>query len=371
MAFTKALYYPYIDVQNENWLKSAVLYWDQIQTIVPESLEKPYSNPTSLELFDSGFLVPLRVNSGMNEIDSLGYTAEEYLHTIESKQVIFSGAISDHSTIYLEKLPDRMREVLMFPDKLPYSVLHRMNGQAYGETITVEEGFANYYMSLLARELSISHGLCPLSDDDACHNLTSVVGRGANIPIDVPFGWHRRGRNRARDLKTISQGLISNLLVNNVGIHPETTIDELLKFKEKHINELGKFRSAIGDLASACENAEHPEALRQQANDSLVNSVKPALNDLEEALKDSGINYLLLPSLAIWFTSPITSGVLEKFIDMPSQWAVLATPFAQLIVSFILYDRSRKKELRENPFSYLLKYKKFAAMTHVRRTQGR
>ena len=36
MAFTRALYYPTIDISNEEWLKTAILYWDEINTIVPQ-----------------------------------------------------------------------------------------------------------------------------------------------------------------------------------------------------------------------------------------------------------------------------------------------------------------------------------------------
>ncbi|UCZ56412.1 hypothetical protein LGV61_11870 [Desulfurispirillum indicum] len=39
MAFTKSLYYPWIDIPDEAWLKTAGLYWDKIQTIVPSSIE--------------------------------------------------------------------------------------------------------------------------------------------------------------------------------------------------------------------------------------------------------------------------------------------------------------------------------------------
>ena len=34
MAFTRALYYPTIDITNDEWLKTAVLFWDEINTIV-------------------------------------------------------------------------------------------------------------------------------------------------------------------------------------------------------------------------------------------------------------------------------------------------------------------------------------------------
>jgi hypothetical protein len=42
LAFTKALYYPWIDIKDEGWLKNAMLYWDKIHTIVPRSFESPY-----------------------------------------------------------------------------------------------------------------------------------------------------------------------------------------------------------------------------------------------------------------------------------------------------------------------------------------
>jgi hypothetical protein len=36
-AFGRALYYPYFRVQDVNWLKAALLYWDEISCIVPEN----------------------------------------------------------------------------------------------------------------------------------------------------------------------------------------------------------------------------------------------------------------------------------------------------------------------------------------------
>jgi hypothetical protein len=57
MAFTKALYYPRIQVPNEGWLKTAMLYWEGVQTIVPASMPEPYSG-TSRVLFDAGVLSP-------------------------------------------------------------------------------------------------------------------------------------------------------------------------------------------------------------------------------------------------------------------------------------------------------------------------
>jgi hypothetical protein len=56
MAFTKALYYPEIDIEDELWLKDAMLYWEEIQTIVPSSIRQPYKTSTAQEFYEEGLL---------------------------------------------------------------------------------------------------------------------------------------------------------------------------------------------------------------------------------------------------------------------------------------------------------------------------
>ena len=81
---TQALYYPWIDVCDEAWLKTALLYWDSVRTIVPESIDTPYSTNTGRALEDAAFLTPLRVHSGMEEIEELAEDVLKYLGTAES-----------------------------------------------------------------------------------------------------------------------------------------------------------------------------------------------------------------------------------------------------------------------------------------------
>ena len=39
MSFGHALYYPHINLTNKNWIKHALLFWDNISRIVPDSVE--------------------------------------------------------------------------------------------------------------------------------------------------------------------------------------------------------------------------------------------------------------------------------------------------------------------------------------------
>ena len=88
MAFTRALYYPTIDITNEQWLKTAILYWDEISTIVPSSIDHPYRQRTTQFLADEGVIRPLFVNSDMDLIDGLTDDVLNYLNSNEGYQVL-------------------------------------------------------------------------------------------------------------------------------------------------------------------------------------------------------------------------------------------------------------------------------------------
>ncbi|MBI1745289.1 MAG: hypothetical protein HYR55_01725 [Acidobacteria bacterium] len=76
----QALFYPWIDLRDEAWLKTSLLYWDSVRTIVPESVDAPYSTDTGRALEAAGFLVPLRIHSGMDETEEL--TADTLLNSL-------------------------------------------------------------------------------------------------------------------------------------------------------------------------------------------------------------------------------------------------------------------------------------------------
>lgn len=89
-AFSNALYYPTIDIQNTDWLKTAILFWDSISTIVPESLRNPYKVRDTQYLSDIGFLRPLYVNSDDKSVIGIEKDILDLLHSPEFAEVIYS-----------------------------------------------------------------------------------------------------------------------------------------------------------------------------------------------------------------------------------------------------------------------------------------
>jgi len=67
----QALFYPWIEIKDDQWFKTSSLYWDKFRTIVPESMSNPYNTDSTIALFDEGLLQPLRVRSDLDEIEEL------------------------------------------------------------------------------------------------------------------------------------------------------------------------------------------------------------------------------------------------------------------------------------------------------------
>jgi len=79
LAFTKTLYYPRIEIRDDSWLKTAILYWEEINTIVPASIPRPYSSSVGQELFEARVLTPLFVHPGHQTIERLAEKVVDYL----------------------------------------------------------------------------------------------------------------------------------------------------------------------------------------------------------------------------------------------------------------------------------------------------
>jgi len=67
-----ALYFPHIDIHDPAWLRSAILFWDEIQTIAPSAIEEPYQKEDTKICQAEGYLRPLRCDLHPRVIEDLG-----------------------------------------------------------------------------------------------------------------------------------------------------------------------------------------------------------------------------------------------------------------------------------------------------------
>jgi hypothetical protein len=84
--FEKALYYPTIDIHNEQWLKSVALFWDKIETIVPESEECPYRRKSTRVLHENETLFSHKVNPNSEDVKEIEEDVIQFMDTPEGKK---------------------------------------------------------------------------------------------------------------------------------------------------------------------------------------------------------------------------------------------------------------------------------------------
>ncbi len=369
MAFTKALYYPRIEVPDEAWLKTAALYWETIQTIVPASMDQPYSRPTDLELFDAKVLSPLHVHPQMASIARLAEKVIDYISSPQAERLLCDSGIDEYALVHPEYAllhPDKISAMLeesnhLHPDKLPFTVqlqLERVfRSRKKGEWLKVDPAFANFYMTLLATELSAETGAGLLTDMPSGDQLSTLARLDgplgfANLRIPVPERDRYRYERRVLPGST-AQGLLAELTLNRLTVSRDTPVSEILKFREDHKSELGRFRTKLGDLTKSVEQDLPMEALQQRVADVYSNEVRPAFEEMKDSLSASRIKWAVESFSKTSFLSVSTGGLLMH-IGLSTPQALLASAGVSLVASAVLYNTERRQELRRNPFSYVL-----------------
>lgn len=358
----QALFYPWIDIQDEAWLKTSILYWDSIQTIVPESINSPYSTETAQALQATEFLIPLRVHSSMQEIEELTGDVLTYLNTSEGAGLLLAERGSLGHSIHLEKLPRQLdRLAHIHPEKLSFEIRYLLNSGT-GEWAQVDDNFANFYMTLLATRLAERTGARLLTLLPSADKLARAARLDAQINGFIPWRtaaadrhWREYAAFGRRHYmhRELSPGMLAQLSIERIGIVPDTPIDRLIAFKEKYRDELALFRTKIEQLTTPISTDLPVEALRQRITDIYQDEVEPAINNLKKALKGRRIRSTAEGILKIAFLSAgSTSLLIHSGMDIPT--ALLAGAGISLIVQRTLYNVDKEESLRTNPYTYLL-----------------
>jgi hypothetical protein len=366
MAYTTALYYPWIEIRNEKWLKTSILYWDTIRTITPRTLDRPYGTDLSRQLEDEGFLQPLYVAPDFEVVKAVAEDFLTFLETDQAKRLLYTQKDGHHPTyIHPDKLPRALEDIEhIHPDKLPYE-LRRMfefedvERRGVRGWYRASEPLAAYYMTLLATRLANEIGASLATEQGAADGLSLVVKSGNVLPNPtMNYRDARRWRGRRRYIDhlppiELAEGALATLALEGVGFEPTASLDKLLKFRRTHSAELGRFRAAIGTLASGIDTSVSLDAARQQIWDTYKNELEPAVEELKSALTGSRIKFLSDTLLKTTFLSAGSTSLLAA-VGLSVPQALLVGAGVSLVAMGIMYDLNRRTNYQNSPYAYLL-----------------
>ncbi|VVS94672.1 DUF6236 family protein [Desulfoluna spongiiphila] len=352
--YTKALYYPYIDISDGNWLKTSLLYWDELSTIVPRSIRTPYQTESSQILSSEGFLKAVHVSPSDRAVRDVGRDIAKYINLPETQR-IFRSTSQERSFIHNEKLDREVQRRLrsyIHNDKITHHLLDQIHHCRHDDDwIEIDQNFASYYLTLLAEKISKQRGIAVVSNFSAYDCLTSRIRQAHE---DYPrIGYRERVHN---SIEPLADGLLAQIVLKNIIIRDDTRVDKILEFKEKHRDELNRFRATLQKLCSSLyssEVIESVDALRERLNAIYTNEIQPSVSDLKKCLKGNCIQ----STLGDFSISGMASlaGLVGGGASTPmlGNYAILATLGISVVAMAALYKR-KKDEIMTSPYAYLL-----------------
>lgn len=349
------LYYPTIDIQDGEWLRNAILYWDKVASIVPYKKYNDLS-PELKYLKRCGVYMPIYpINLFKSEYkEDFEKTIISKLKNYQIKKIRFalrrnykinSENLGDikihHKKIYAPGLLE-----LLHPNKVPNNLykylvknnfIEEINGS---EWVYTTNEFAKMYIRILAEYL------IKISNEDI------VVGvEREDCRKDLYNNTWREQRNCSLKLN------IKECLPLPA---PNTAIDDLLLFKEKYKEDYFVFKRKILFLEKELLNCKNETEYKLLIEDFKV-QWKIELAKNKSLFESSGI---------MWVLGSITSfiGILGnydtigKFITDSKYKTFLALGFGaiELYKEYINYKSKVQKNRSSAGYAYLIKAGKFS-----------
>ena len=261
------IYYPYIEVPQNEWFTRVLLYWDKINPIVPIDYEL---SDYMYSLLDYELIKPIYPYecNGIRNFD------ESFLNYIDNTNYPVSrDAIkalnSNTSRIHVQKLKS-------IGNELVNRGLARKS-KKYG-WYDVESYTANQFMAYMAGTLSIQNKCTPITD--TAQHLYSFEPT-----------YHLEGSINP-DLDQMRTKILNILPAPTGGIDAE----EISFFKDEHTNELSKFRKKVERTLQEA-SLIIDTARRNEFIDEFILNSKFKVDDLSESLQSRGWNNISYGSL--------------------------------------------------------------------------
>ena len=342
------LYYPKINIHDGSWLRNAILYWDEVSSIVPYenyldfSPELLYLQELGVykavypqELFFSEFAEDF-CDSIVKRISAYDRSRERtFGNGIQNARVrvhknkIYAPVL--HELIHCRKLPPQLLDY--FEDK---RFINDYNTDGWME---IDSKIAQIYMRTLAEY--------------------SIKCSGKDIVLGTDTSTHSReiyssSRNRV-DLQT----QCCKINIENCLPQPsmDVSFEDILEFKNRRKDELNAFRAKIRELETNIYKADSPELIRHYET-QFIEGWQQCCQDFHKALKDSRITFLLsslvslvgipfVGQLLSQGTNPIVSSVIQN-----------TAPIINIGIGYFDYRNKISPAKTDGGFSYIIKANK-------------
>jgi len=303
----KVLYFPYIDVPQSAWLTRMLLYWDTVGTIMPYQFvnEPEHLDDHTRSLLQEGLLTQVFPSNYIDGIPNFSKAFVSYLESLggelDGRRAQFRARLSRplpgrprrHREIHIEKLgaiPIHLEKTSSLADEL---VDMRLARRIEYPWLSVEARTAEEFMYYLATVLGRHRELqfAPATDELIhLRRLASLVASEERIE---------------RPLHALRLEVLEDVLPSP---GRAVSVSEIARFKERHGNQLRKFRRSIEKELTNIAAITDPQ-LQQRQIELLKEGLVEEVEDIQSKLKSTWPNLLFGKLCAVLGEIPLIGGV--------------------------------------------------------------
>jgi hypothetical protein len=329
------LYYPFIHVRSEQWLKMALLYWDKIRRIVPDEYELEDGMYGSKPAVDDGSV------ERVSPTKYLQLAAERFRTTVIPSLQRDQQRDDLPLTKAFEHINEWGASYEMHPGKVDTTLQRELLAQ---QLAVAEQGDTHYrmpraigiaYMLCLAQTISTAVHAEPVTHDPLAAKLSSALSFQpddttdripALVALDLPFP----------DAEALQQ----------------VPWKKLLQFRKRNAALRIDFRSTIAEILAKIPQEADSQAVTDVLERERVR-LKSAIEQHKQAL-DRLVTSTTVSSLQISIPTTIATALTSGSLPTSSVIALGTTVVALLTVGWWAKYQTDRARLVESPYQYLL-----------------
>lgn len=356
MSFGHALYYPHINLTNKNWVKHALLFWDNISRIVPQPVEPSDSEDIIKIKYESGFINDYRPenydtsNAFQNfsrelqpilESDNFFHERffgrerhrRNYPRDYQDRRRFFSEMVQSSGTyIHVQKMEPRLKEYL-------FEIGIAIPGQNEWEYwVKIDNEIGMLYMTYFAKSISKNNSLPIVTDVEQSFSASLFFESHINSDYNNQFEYK------------LGNLLIETVIPKNINDVP---LDKILDIRKKYDDERTAFFNEISNLSNSINGLDNGGALK----DALNHHSKIILKETQNLEKLYNTHKIETANKFLSISLPTTIASLTEYVPNEAKPFVAAGGVLFGLVSAANSVKKEKLELKENPKSYLLNLK--------------
>ncbi len=356
MSFGHALYYPHINLTNKNWIKHALLFWDNISRIVPQSIEPSDSEDIIKIKYESDFIKDYRpehwdtthafqefsrelqpIIESDNFFNDRFFERERkrrnYTRDYQDKRRFFSNMVQTSGTyIHVEKMDAKLKEYL-------FEIGIAVPGQhEWEDWVKIDNEIGLLYMTYFAKSISKNKSLPIVTDVEQSFSASLYFESSFNSDYNNQFEYK------------LGNLLIETIVPKNINDVP---LEKILNIRKKYDDERTAFFNEISNLSDSITSLDNGSALK----DALNHHSKIILQETKYLEQLYSIHKIETATKFLSISLPTTIASLTEFIPNQAKPFVAVAGVLFGLVSSANAVKKEKLELMENPKSYLLNLK--------------